>query len=596
MKTLHVLALAIGVGLLAETSNGAEFTFRTSQIAIPSGKSIIIDSDQALEVDSFQLDGEIRLEGHSLRVDTSTLTIGKTGAILGYSRDNVPNLPPNRPAFGSPAAEGIGAPPQFSNNTFYLGGSAGQGGLGANGQDGDSGNAGNPQPGSLVLITESIRIDGSILLKGQIGSVGQAGQNGQDGGIGGKGMDAWCDEGNVSAACYSGNWTSGPGGLGGFGGQGGPGGHGGAAAPVVLFTYSNSDPPLEKVSSFPGDGGSRGPPGTAGRVGSPGGPGKSCSAEAHWGSFFGSCSTHGGAVTTNTVVDTRTAPTYLNGDQGPKGSGGDWGRDPTTAILLGKGFKPQNGVMSLRVPLAEEVKSTRRYALRVELIGRLATTILRIRDEYLSAETDGRSSLERQFQADLLPIIARAAAIVDADDIIGLIGPSSAEPLSTLINATIPILRERFVSERNQLLKSCTNIRQAVKGSLGDSALGYFQRTLSWCSASQLTWLPFISGQQSVIFTTPQAMVGSQFAPYFTVKTELVTQGAPKAANGISVSSKSRDRASNSQRLTPELLHAIQSRLAPAGKYVFSIARSRDLLDDMLALERGAALIKIIAP
>ena len=152
------------------------------------------------------------------------------------------------------------------------------------------------------------------------------------------------------------------------------------------------------------------------------------------------------------------------------------------------------------------------------------------------------------------------------------------------------------MSERNELLKACTKIRQTVKGNVGDSAVAYFQRILSWCSASQLTWLPFISGQQIVTFTTPQAVVGSQFLPYFTVEAELVTQGSPKAANGISVSSESRDRASNSQRLTPELLSALQRRLAPAGRYVFSIAGSRDLLDDMLALDRGSALIKTIAP
>ena len=596
MKAVTGSAVALITVFFVQISNSAEYTFRTSRLAVPAGTSITLGGDESLEVDSFRLDGELKLEGNSLRIDTSTLTISKTGAILGYSKGNIPNSPPNRPAFGSPAAAGAGAPKHFSNNSWYIGGTAGTGGMGANGQDGDPGNPGNPRPGSLVLVTESITIEGIIQLIGQTGSTGQAGQNGQDGGIGGKGMDAYCDEGNTSVACYSGGSTSGPGGLGGFGGHGGPGGRGGGATPIVLFTYSDAKPALASISSLPGEGGVRGAPGNVGQVGGPGGPGMSCSATAHWGSFFGACSVNGGAVTTKTVADSRVRPTYLSGDQGPKGSDADWSRDATTATLLNRGVKPENNVMSLHVPLAEEVKLTRQFALRVELVGRLATTLLRIRDEYIAAMPEGRKSLERQFQTDFLPIIARVSATVNSDDIIGLIGPGSAEPLSTRIDATIPILRDRFLSERNDLLKACTNIRQKVKYHLGDQGVGYLQRTLSWCSASQLTWLPFIAGQQRVIFTTPQPVVGSQFVKYLALESDEVARREPTSVSSVSITSNSRDRVGNSQRITPALLSAFKFRLAPPGKYVFSVARSRDLLDDMLALERGSALITTITP
>lgn len=587
--------IVFALGLPAQSSIGGEYTFQTSRVGIPAGKSVTLNSDDALEVDMLQVDGEITIEGYALRIDTSTLMIGDSGVIRGYSEKNVLNPPPTRPAFSFPAASGKDAPAQGSNNQIRFGSRADTGVTGANGEDGGPGNPGNQHPGSLMLIAESMKFDGSIALVGQAGSVGQSGQDGQPGGTGGQGADAWCGEDNTSTWCYSGGITSGPGGLGGFGGQGGPGGPGGAAAPIMLITYFNSIPNLERVSSQPGGGGDRGSPGKlVGPSGSPGGPGKSCSAEAKWGWLFGACSANGGAVTTKVLADERERPIYVTGDKGITGPTADWSRYPTAAFLLSKGSKPENGVLSSHVDLSDAIKLSRHFALRVELAGRMATTLLRFRDEYKAAPADYRQSLERQFQIELLPVIARAASIVDLNQVVSLIEGVSSEPLSARIDAAIPLLRESFKSERNGLLSACTQIRSDIKRSLGDQSLGYFQRVLSWCSATQLTWLPFITGQQRVVFKTPDPIVGGQFQPYFTV-VQTSQESNSAQVGGTFVVTDSGDRRGDSQMVTRELVEYLQNHLAPSGRYLFSVARSREFLDDVLALDRSASLIRTLA-
>lgn len=585
--------IVFALGLPAQSSIGGEYTFQTSRVGIPAGKSVTLNSDDALEVDMLQVDGEITLEGYSLRIDTSTLMIGDSGVIRGYSEKNVPNPPPPPPAFGFSAAPGKDAPAQGS--AIYMGpGGAGAGAMGTNGKDGDSGNPGNQHPGSLMLIAESLKFDGSVALVGQAGSVGQSGQDGQPGGTGGRGSDAYCWKDNTSTLCISGFVKSGPGGLGGFGGQGGPGGPGGAAAPIMLITYSNSVPNLERISSQPGGGGDRGDPGNLGLSGSAGGPGMSCSATANWGSFFGACSMNGGPVTTKVLTDEREMPIYATGDKGITGPTADWNRDPTTAFLLSKGSKPQNGVLTLHIDLSDAIKASRHFALRVELAGRMATTLLRFRDEYKAAPVDYRQSLEHQFQIELLPVITRAAGIIDLNQVVSLIEGISSEPLSARIDAAIPLLRESFKSERKGLLSACTQIRSDIKRSLGDQSLGYFQRVLSWCSATQLTWLPFITGQQRVVFKTPDPIVGGQFQPYFTV-VQTSQESNSAQVGGTFVVTDSGDRRGDSQMVTRELVEYLQNHLAPSGRYLFSVARSREFLDDVLALDRSASLIRTLA-
>lgn len=591
-------AVALTIGALAvfsEPALASEFALRTSRVAIPQGEIVTLSKDDALQVDSLSVDGEIVIEGHALRIETTDLTIGVSGAIRGYSKENVLNPPSTRPSFAIPAAAGRDAPAQGSNNKWYIRyGSAGTGSTGADGQPGDTGSPGEQNPGSLLLITETFKLNGSISLVGQTGAAGQAGQSGQNGGIGGRGMDAECEEGNTSTSCKSGSGTSGPGGLAGFGGQGGPGGRGGAAVPVVVITYSSATPDLRRASSLPGEGGARGTPGSKGVQGEPGGAGRSCSATAHWGSFFGACSINGGVATTTVLADNRSKPTYITDDKGDSGPKANWSTNDSATVLLSKGARPERGILASQIDLSREISASRRFALRVELAGRLATTLLRIKDDYVAATPEHKLLIENQFQSNLLPVIKRAAEIVDLSEIVSLIEGPGEDEFGIRIDATVPILRESFVSERKSLLNTCDGIKSTIKHALGERGTGYFQRVLSWCSAAQLTWLPFIAGDKKVIFNTPQPVVGPKFTQYFSLEESMQAKQVTRMGRAFFVGDTGNRRA-GSQMITSDLVADLQSRVAPSGQLTFSIARSQLLLNDILALERGVTLIRAVA-
>jgi len=579
----------------AEPALAAEFETREWVIDIPNGEPIRLEADTIIEVDEFRLDRDLFLDGYTLRVNATVVLVDKDGRVLGFSPQNIPTAPPDLAAFSSSAGAGRNSRDQTGGLLYSGTAYAGSGERGQDGSPGEVGVTGSQRPGPLIIVSKDLSVEGVVELRGQEGSSGQRGQDGQNGGRGGKGMNAKCSSGSTSASCYAGTMHSGLGGLGGFGGEGGSGGRGGSAVPIIILNYGQLKPGLTGIRSLPGIGGLRGSPGRMGDHGAPGSAGRSCSAKADWGSAFGACSINGGPATTQALTDERAPPVYRTDDRGERGPPANWKKYRFAASFLEQGFSPNaKGVLGLRVQIGDRAKLIRQRALRVELIGRLATTLRRTSQAYSSTPISDRPDFEADWKAALFPTIEQVAMALDTEQIAHLLGDGSNTSLDIRIRATIPHLRDRFISEKDDLLRSCDEMRRQIEGQAGDSATVFFQRLFLWCSAKELTWLPFEQGRTVVTVTTPRPKIPPALRAYAELRVGRM-QEPEVSLKDIGVSVVQRSANVGSDRTNESLLRQLTESVTPSGRVTFRLAGdSSSILDDTLALTRGLALMSAL--
>ncbi|NDK52810.1 hypothetical protein [Rhizobium laguerreae] len=573
MKRSMLLMLAVVLAVVGTGPRLYAFEIETfqSKVYIPAGKVVNLDAPANVNVDQFRLDGELITSGKLLKITASTISVGSSGVLTGYPTGDTAARPPKKASFQTAAASGV-VPPNQLSGAWYLGGTAEGGANGTAGDRGDPGITGEENPEPIFLTATDLILDGKIELFGQQGSPGGEGQNGQNGGDGARGQNAACGKGNTTCYCYSGTIKSGPGGLGGLGGRGGTGGKGGRAIPLLLLALDQTAY-TRAVSSNPGQRGIGGAPGSVGQIGSIGGEGRSCSATANWGDAFCSCSMGGGKRTSQQIVDTRSPLNGGAGDDGDNGDNVDWTKIDNLLGLSHGLPSISDNVRSLSMALKGLPGQIGRDAILIEIAGRLGSTIRQIEDRLINAQDiSEKRALISEAEPRLLQIATRLEqATPSAKGLHDFLNTDGADydGYPARLALALPLLRESFTSQKNELMSRCSELKEKAVFYLGDKASSYFPREFGLCLPSNYVWIPFVLDNAAVTVGARTSEVSDAFKPYFSIETAPLPDAGKFTMNsGITIREVGKEAAEQAIESRRFLAGLTEGELAP-GKLVF---------------------------